>query len=475
MLLYFISVGIILIILHLYFVRKRHEQLNNIIKDAYKILDMLPFSIVIHDKENIHYNNLEFKKMIGKDINTSKEYIELFPESERKKIIETYEALKQGKEVPDRFRTINNKIYYLNTQKIDVFGKQLFLSIYKDMTEIIKKENELREFKEKTEILNDILKLSYSTDFDLKNDIGIIYNYLKKINMIDLFGVFKYEKENGYYEEFIYYNNVFYNGILKPTPDLALEYIRKNNMKELDVPIFNNEIKIGNRKYILNHEIFKNKIFYSRIFLYHSGDKNASAIFIFGKNKAISEEDKKLISLIMNQIYITFQYKRVIKNYNEEKEYFKSIANKDQLTGLYSRYFFNEWIIKHVEYLKRSQKNSVFVMIDVNEFKKINDTYGHLTGDKVLKYVAEKINDGIRKMDIAVRYGGDEFLIVFPETDINHIKKKMNKICEDIQNNEFDFEVGISYGISEFSGEDYLEALKKADKEMYIMKEAKDC
>ncbi len=114
-----------------------------------------------------------------------------------------------------------------------------------------------------------------------------------------------------------------------------------------------------------------------------------------------------------------------------------------------------------------------FMIMDIDDFKKINDTYGHNVGDKVLKKIVNVIKDNIRKKDLFVRWGGEEFIIFFPETDIDQAKVVAEKIRRLIENLEFeeDFKVTVSIGITELKkGEFLVEAIKRADRALYKAK-----
>ncbi|MBF0558244.1 MAG: GGDEF domain-containing protein [Nitrospirae bacterium] len=88
----------------------------------------------------------------------------------------------------------------------------------------------------------------------------------------------------------------------------------------------------------------------------------------------------------------------------------------DPLTGLYNRRFINEVLMKEIERDKRLGKEFSIVLLDIDNFKRVNDTYGHLSGDEVLKTVAMLMTDNVRKFDVVGRYGGEEFVIIMPET-----------------------------------------------------------
>jgi len=127
------------------------------------------------------------------------------------------------------------------------------------------------------------------------------------------------------------------------------------------------------------------------------------------KEDAFSQEDVRLLELLLGH---TTQAIDRIRLQNDLREQ----ARRDPLTGVYNRRYFNEVIEQELVRSRRYHPIG-FLMIDVNRFKEINDRFGHQMGDKVLQTVADLLVAQVRKSDIVVRYGGDEFLIMLLETD----------------------------------------------------------
>lgn len=156
------------------------------------------------------------------------------------------------------------------------------------------------------------------------------------------------------------------------------------------------------------------------------------------------------------------------------EEKLKKQAIHDSLTGLYNRYFFNQTIEKEVKRANRYNKPLGFLMIDINKFKQINDSYSHLTGDKVLTKIAQLLKKSIRGSDTVFRYGGDEFLITLPETK-NRIQKIKDRIRDNVKkwNKEqklIDSPLELAIGFSFYDPdkkEKIQDILKKADQKMY--------
>ena len=119
-----------------------------------------------------------------------------------------------------------------------------------------------------------------------------------------------------------------------------------------------------------------------------------------------------------------------------------------------------------------NQEETAFMIIDIDHFKKVNDTYGHDEGDRVLVHMAEVIKKCIRAVDLAIRWGGEEFIIIMPGCSLEHAKQKADRIRREVQfsNNQI-CTITVSIGISMYDGNDYFKAVSDADKAMYLAKE----
>jgi polar amino acid transport system substrate-binding protein len=143
-------------------------------------------------------------------------------------------------------------------------------------------------------------------------------------------------------------------------------------------------------------------------------------------------------------------------------------AQEDALTGIYNRGSI-ESILKK---LLRKEDGSI-LFFDIDHFKKINDTYGHEKGDFVLKKLAKIIKDHIRESDIFGRWGGEEFVLILPNTPYEKALIVAEKIRKIVESSDFDgIDVTISVGVSEFrKGDSVKSVVKKADLAMYKAKE----
>lgn len=155
----------------------------------------------------------------------------------------------------------------------------------------------------------------------------------------------------------------------------------------------------------------------------------------------------------------------------------EELAITDGLTGVYVRRYFLE---RFNEELKRSQRydfNFAFLMIDIDNFKKRNDTYGHLVGDVILKEIARILKESVREIDLVSRYGGEEFSILLPETDRTGAKLVAERIRERISANVFKaydekLNLTVSIGVSVYpeDTDDWKELIEHADAALYVAK-----
>lgn len=153
------------------------------------------------------------------------------------------------------------------------------------------------------------------------------------------------------------------------------------------------------------------------------------------------------------------------------------VAGHDNLTGLVNRALFLEHLAQKIKEAKRNNTTFAVAFIDLDDFKDINDTFGHDAGDHVLKKVARNLQTNLRADDVIARLGGDEFVGIFSINQLGDaisLKEKIHtRIHPDIQCSTFHLTIHLSIGISIFpaDGDTIDELLNKADNAMYRMKE----
>ena len=169
-----------------------------------------------------------------------------------------------------------------------------------------------------------------------------------------------------------------------------------------------------------------------------------------------------------------------VKKYNDlHKKEFK-MARTDKLTGLANRHYFDQKLSEEVEYSNLTGCPLNILMFDLDNFKKFNDSYGHIWGDKLLTLFSDIIKQNIRKSDIPVRYGGEEFLIVIRDLDIyiaksvgDRIRRQLEKQRIYIDNEADKKRVTVSCGVAQYPAhsQNIKEVIDFADKALYHAKE----
>jgi diguanylate cyclase (GGDEF)-like protein len=159
----------------------------------------------------------------------------------------------------------------------------------------------------------------------------------------------------------------------------------------------------------------------------------------------------------------------------ELNEKLQEMAYLDYMTGIHNRRYFFENSKKMISFAKRKKHTLSLAMIDIDKFKNINDTYGHDIGDEVIKVVANTVVGRLRDSDLFARFGGEEFILMFPDTKLSDAIKIVNRIREDISNcivNK-DISFTISAGVVEMDleNETLEEVIKNSDEYLYKAKQ----
>ena len=141
-----------------------------------------------------------------------------------------------------------------------------------------------------------------------------------------------------------------------------------------------------------------------------------------------------------------------ITHIKKQSDAFQYKANHDQLTGILNRHYFNDMLKNEIQRAIRYKHSFTLVMFDIDHFKMINDTYGHDVGDEVLINLTNTIQRNIRTTDIFVRWGGEEFMLFLPETDIKKAKAKIEILQKTIKETQLtekiDKPITLSYGLT---------------------------
>lgn len=199
-----------------------------------------------------------------------------------------------------------------------------------------------------------------------------------------------------------------------------------------------------------------------------------SALYVFPmhKNEFIMHIFWMLASLSFGFVGAYLLEERQKSLFLSQKELKKS-AITDKLTGLYNRKKFDEIIADELEKSKRYNHTFGLIMIDIDFFKNINDTYGHNAGDKVLIEIAEILNENTRSSDVSVRWGGEEFMIICLEANDKTVFTIAENIRQKVEETHFYKidNVTISVGATISREDDDIDSIiKRADEALYKIK-----
>ena len=178
------------------------------------------------------------------------------------------------------------------------------------------------------------------------------------------------------------------------------------------------------------------------------------------------------ISLIANQTAVALEKARLFSEVQQ-------LAATDSLAGLHNRRHFFELAGHEFERARRYGRPLAAIMLDIDHFKQVNDTYGHTIGDQVLRAVAARCRESLREIDLLGRYGGEEFVAFLPESDLHGARNAAERLRQCVAEAPFDtlrgpVTVTISLGVASFmeSCPGLSELLNQADAAMYAAKAA---
>lgn len=438
--------------------------------------------------------------------------------------------------------TLERLLYknYLKTSLVSIFLIELFLvffyfiihknminkssefllnDVQKSISLIIENNNQLvnKNFI-KTQSLDDLLsyfiemKLPYKGKIIIINNLGeVLYLDENLKNLLDIhtekLNILNHQnlKIVNYFKEIMKEKNLnkmvldeknyfLFSTKIENNSLYVVTFIDENNIlnKINDLQEYNDKLA-----YIV---IFSVLIFYMMFFFYLSFKAKGFVdkinepllnIIEFTKNLGIKKDIKNLepcgifeidrLSSNFNNMIVELDTRTNRLILEETKRiYHEKLANTDPLTGAYNRRYLNEFSYEYLKIVKRENKDLSLLLVDLDDFKKINDTFGHEIGDIVIKQLVEISKFCIRESDLIVRFGGDEFVILLPNTNIQSARfvanKLINKINEYNKNKEFYF--SISVGISHYQiGDNSIDnIIQRADEALYEAKRVgKNC
>lgn len=307
----------------------------------------------------------------------------------------------------------------------------------------------------------------YKISDDLANRFNKSYLFVIKkdfLNLKESKGYIHSDLSPDYFVELKYYNQILKT---KNYDSFRLSEINKKVKKELDKKLregvsFSYPVDINGNTVLITFIVIKsfNDIPIGYLISYESD----TTFEVFSRTFYLMIPSLLFVMIITN-IFIVNIIK--VKNVAEKK------AITDKLTGLFNRSIIDTLIQVEIERAKRNNKPISVLLFDIDHFKKINDTYGHDKGDYALKTIAEIARRTLRKSDYIIRWGGEEFLVILPETDLDGAKKVAEKIRSNVENYNLKVigKVTVSIGVTMLKmGEPLDNAIKRADEALYAAK-----
>lgn len=197
-----------------------------------------------------------------------------------------------------------------------------------------------------------------------------------------------------------------------------------------------------------------------------------SALTAYDQETRLENQNHQLLKLNQELEAKVQERTRELEHKNRELE---RLATFDQLTGLVNRAKLDEVLTAELIRSNRYGNSLGLIMVDIDHFKAVNDTHGHQVGDQVLQLFAEQLRHGVRDADVPGRWGGEEFLVICPESDQHGVLALAQSLRERVQSCEVEG-VGkktASFGVTVFEKKDTIETIiRRADKALYIAKEA---
>ena len=417
-------------------------------------------------------------------------------------VIDGYQLCRMIKNV-DETKKIPVILLTVLDKKIDSFwgkkaGAQLFLSKTIDMNELVKNINAtLRRYPLTDEykanialkansdnsaqtrlnnILNDLLlKSVFANEFRNLSDflnyerilVEKLFSLMSSFVEYSVAGVF-FASPDDYAENILYIDTLGRNIDKSVLSDVQYDFFKKmEEFKSLKNTKFEVVRILLGKELDYKFSDLKSKIIIPLIF-----DKKLIGGICFYTRQNMDYASFRYFDIMISELLAIFKMK-----YQYTEKEFMSVL--DGLTGLYNRRQFEIGLEQEYNRTKRHPSDFSLAILDIDFFKKVNDTYGHQYGDYVLKTVASLMKQAFRKTDLLYRYGGEELIMIMPETNIEGAIIPVQRLRRMIEEYDFDYNgvkakvtasIGLTMNYSEFNSP--AELLKSADEALYKAKES---
>ena len=300
-------------------------------------------------------------------------------------------------------------------------------------------------------------------------NLKLILNYLQQLTIGERASIYLLD-ENDNISEIIYGNDqVAPYDLLKLVNSIGND-IEGIYVSKLD-PHTNTQLLQGEQKGIICFPVYETSMASKsgnkrRDDLFSAKKKISGYVFLDTTNviNRFNESTFEHAKSFINLIYV------FIDNYN-----LKKLSTVDKLTSVFLRKHIEQQFAIQMSISRQQNFNLSVIMLDIDKFKTVNDTYGHRKGDEILSKIGELLNRSVRSSDYVGRYGGEEFIILLPETDASSAYKVAEKIREIVQKNQLlgeDHPLTVSLGVSTYpeDGANEEELIEKADQALYYSK-----
>jgi diguanylate cyclase (GGDEF)-like protein len=360
----------------------------------------------------------------------------------------------------------------ISLSKESMVAKELSRKRKKDVTEdyVIDKITDLLDRKlYETTILNDIASLSGSLQ-DFKETISSVFEILDQLFSFYVGSILLMEE----FEQYVYVNQPVSRQALQALIDETLQAATGYAWEVKDPKII--ERFTVNEDRLTGDNLKGKEPGFSYFHIPLTSHKKVMAVLIIAgpSTPAFRRDTPVILNLVGNELTMILDNARL---YDDAKR----MAITDGLTRIYNHRFFQELLEKEFKRSNRYKSFFSLIMLDIDFFKRINDTYGHLFGDEILKEMAALFKGCLRNIDILARYGGEEFAILLPETEIESAIQTAERIRKSVENHAFavtsgnPVKVTVSQGLTSYPSpgiDKRSDILAKADAALYEAKAA---